>query len=101
MNLLKGGREMKIHELKIESKYFWKVWNGSKTAEIRKNDRNFQVGDTLRLHERKDNKNIGNIIMAKITDILTYKEFEGLAENYVMLSIQSMGKSRHTEIYLY
>lgn len=40
---------MKIHELKLDTKYFDDVASGKKTFEIRKNDRQFQVGDVLAL----------------------------------------------------
>ena len=40
---------MTNHELKCLPQYFYAVKNGTKTFEIRKNDRNFQVGDTLTL----------------------------------------------------
>ncbi|MCL6443412.1 MAG: DUF3850 domain-containing protein, partial [Alicyclobacillus sp.] len=42
---------MATHELKIWPQYFEDVLNGSKTFEIRKNDRGYQVGDTLVLQE--------------------------------------------------
>lgn len=38
---------MKTHELKLDVKYFDKVKNGTKNFEIRKNDRDFKVGDIL------------------------------------------------------
>ncbi|EAE4583199.1 DUF3850 domain-containing protein [Listeria monocytogenes] len=41
----------KTHELKILSEYFWDIAEGRKTFEIRKNDRDFHVGDTLILRE--------------------------------------------------
>ena len=40
---------MKTHELKLEIKYFDDVKSGKKNFEIRKNDRDFQVGDILEL----------------------------------------------------
>lgn len=40
---------MKTHELKLDIKYFDDVKTGKKNFEIRKNDRDFQVGDTLEL----------------------------------------------------
>ena len=39
------------HELKIQSEYFEVVNNKTKTFEIRKNDRNFKVGDKILLRE--------------------------------------------------
>lgn len=40
---------MKTHELKLDTKYFDDVKSGNKNFEIRKNDRNFEVGDVLEL----------------------------------------------------
>lgn len=37
------------HELKIWPQYYERVKNGSKTFEIRINDRGFQAGDTVEL----------------------------------------------------
>ena len=84
---------MKLHELKIEQKYFLEVILGRKTAEVRKNDRDFQVGDILRLREIIERKTLkdeikytGHYMLAKITHILTAEEFSGLADGYVTLS---------------
>ena len=40
-----------LHELKISPEYYDAVVNGIKPFEIRKNDRNYSVGDALRLRE--------------------------------------------------
>ena len=42
---------MTIHELKINDSFFEAVCSGAKPFEIRKNDRNFKVGDVLVLRE--------------------------------------------------
>ena len=39
------------HELKISPRFFDAVYNNIKTFEVRKNDRDFHVGDTLYLKE--------------------------------------------------
>ena len=41
----------KTHELKILPEQFWSVVAGHKKAELRKNDRDFKVGDTIILWE--------------------------------------------------
>lgn len=40
-----------IHELKIWPQYYCRVADGSKTFEVRENDRGYQVGDTVILKE--------------------------------------------------
>ena len=49
---------MKTHKLKTWDGFFHEVWDGKKRFELRNNDRNFQVGDTVYLQEyyvsRKD-----------------------------------------------
>lgn len=40
-----------IHELKIDPKYYCRVADGSKTFEVRENDRGYQSGDTVILKE--------------------------------------------------
>lgn len=36
-----------LHELKIDHERFGEIWEGSKTHEVRVNDRNYKVGDNL------------------------------------------------------
>jgi hypothetical protein len=44
-------KQPKIHELKSAPRYFWPVTTGEKQFELRRDDRNFAVGDLLRLRE--------------------------------------------------
>jgi|GEM_PF-1916827 len=40
---------MRVHELKLDTKYFEEVKNGTKNFEIRNNDRDFKMDDVLEL----------------------------------------------------
>lgn len=79
--------ENKLHELKIYPKYFEDILNGSKRFEIRKNDRNFQVGDKILLKEWDNIKYSGRSIYAEIIYI-TDDRFYGLKEGYLVLGIK-------------
>lgn len=46
------------HELKIWPQYYCRVADGSKTFEVRKNDRGFQPGDSVVLREWDPKKEI-------------------------------------------
>lgn len=76
-----------LHELKTYPKYFQETIEGNKLFEIRKNDRNFQVGDVLLLKEWDNIKYTGREVGAMVRDILDDK-FIGLAEGYVALGLQ-------------
>lgn len=72
----------KTHELKIYPKYFEAILDGKKTFEIRKDDRDFQVGDSIVLKEWDNIKYSGREIQAIIKYMLD-DAFIGLAEGYV------------------
>lgn len=40
--------EMKVHEIKIEQEYALEKLQGNKLFEVRKNDRDYQVGDLIK-----------------------------------------------------
>ena len=42
---------MKTHEIKIWPQWFDAVRNGTLSFQVRKNDRNYEIGDTLVLNE--------------------------------------------------
>lgn len=41
---------MKLHELKIKAKYYLDIVGGGKTFEIRKDDRDYKVGDLIKFN---------------------------------------------------
>ena len=76
-----------IHQLKQASIYFDDVISGKKPFEVRKNDRNFKVGDYLGLNElNPEGKETGRSALFRVTYILDDTEY--CKEGYVTLGIQ-------------
>lgn len=78
---------MRIHELKILSKYFERVRNDKKTFEIRKNDRDFQTGDEIILNEFDGIQYTGRNVRGKITYVFHGGEY-GLDIGYCIFSFK-------------
>lgn len=80
-----------IHELKTWKKYFNDVWEYRKFFEIRRNDRDFKVGDFLRLmeydHETKEFT--GRECTVEVKFILHGDTF-GVQTGYCVMSIQRL-----------
>lgn len=74
-----------IHKIKITSDYYIADKNMTKSFEVRKNDRNYQVGDILELREWQNNKYTGQTIRRKITYILNNQNY--CKEGFVILGI--------------
>lgn len=94
---------MTKHTLKIDEQWFDAVAVGTKNFEVRKNDRDFKVGDTLIIGEwdstmvQKDWDNpaesprgfTGRKALATITFVLTAEEFPiAIKEGYAVLGIK-------------
>lgn len=75
------------HELKCNTEYFARVQSGQKTFEIRKNDRDYQVGDILVLQEFLSDKgeypDWGSSLRAEIIYMTSFAQKEG----YVVLGL--------------
>lgn len=80
------------HELKTHPPYFQAVWSGDKQFEIRVNDRNFKVGDTilLREYDPETNEYLGRAIKVWVT-YLAQGVF-GLPPDVCVMSINSCPK---------
>ena len=81
-----------VHQLKTVQPFFDAVWNGTKTAEVRINDRDYKVGDLLELKEYDAvKKKFGDrIIPALVTHVLKPDHLHhwGLRDGFVMLSFK-------------
>lgn len=96
-------RTYRVIELKTDSDVFQDVWSGRKTYEIRFNDRDFQVGDTLVLRETehtgaemKAGKPLAYTsreLRAEVTHVLAGPIY-GLADGWVILSLHELAEGR-------
>ena len=80
---------MDTHELKILPQYFQAVWNGTKNFELRKNDRDYKVGDILILREYNNGEYTGSFLKVIVTYILKDCPEYGLDKEYCIFSFRS------------
>ncbi len=81
---------MKIHELKIQEKYWKQIFYGNKTFELRKDDRNYQEGDLINFHVIIGDKPRPTGAVFKITYILRNVPEYGLSNDYCILGIRQL-----------
>ncbi len=75
------------HKLKIHPKFFEAVILGNKTFEIRRNDRNFKVGDRIVLKEySKETGYTGESAVFNITYVMTDSKF--VKKGFAVLGIK-------------
>lgn len=80
-----------IHQVKCEHKFFEDVIRGNKLFEVRKNDRNYQVGDYLAMNELTDDKTsyTRRSAMFVIDYVIRYEDMPlALGYDYVVLGIR-------------
>lgn len=81
---------MKIHELKLQQPFFDDVYYNRKKFEVRKNDRNYKVGDRLKLIEFPS-KN-PRYVLKDIEYILEGGQY-GIEKDYVVLGLKEIPNS--------
>ena len=91
---------MKLHELKILHPYLIDITIGTKTFELRKNDRDYQVGDLIHFIDIRedDTENdkcvcepyIDENTLYRITYVLKNVEKYGLDKDYCILAIKKL-----------
>ncbi len=87
---------MKLHELKCVIVPFQAKWNGIKSWEFRKNDRDYRLGDLLLEREYYviNGEYSGREILEEVTWILLGGEF-GVPEGYVIMSTKELSRRNH------
>lgn len=86
---------MIIHELKLEQPFFDDVFYGRKEFEVRKNDRNFQIGDRLKLIEFPFTGK-QKYVLKDIKYILEGNQF-GIEKGYVVLGLKETPHENHLD----
>lgn len=81
------------HDIKTIQPYFNDIWDGNKTAELRKNDRDYKVGDWIMMREwcPVTGAYSRRVILVEVTHIMSDEKF-GLQPGYVMMSIKCLVK---------
>lgn len=82
---------MKLHELKIKDDYFNAILRGDKAFELRKNDRDYQVGDLIHFVGIDNLEYFGHSKDAyQIIYILKDVPKYGLDKDYCILGIKKL-----------
>lgn len=75
------------HVLKLQSGWFQSVVDGHKPFEVRRDDRGYQVGDWLELHEFEDSYT-GAFVTCRVTSVLRHADFpDGIQPGFVVLGL--------------
>lgn len=79
-----GSRIARQHDLKTWPEFFADLLAGRKPFELRKNDRDFQVGDDLYLHEYDPatNSYSGRVLVRRVDYILAHRPDAGCAATF-------------------
>lgn len=82
---------MKLHVLKIKACYFYDVSKGLKKAELREDDRQYEVGDLIHFVDVKGHEiDYFENNLYEITHVLRNVEEYGLKFGYAILSIEKV-----------
>lgn len=89
------------HELKTWEKYFEAILSGNKKFEIRKNDRDFKVGDIIKLSEYNIilNYPTGRFIIVEIKYILEKAKKFGLLDGFCIFSFELIEKDERVWVH--
>lgn len=77
-----------IHRIKILPEYYTAVQVGKKNFEVRYNDRNYQIGDTVILQEWEAGRLTGNQLKRKIEYMYLGEDMYGLEKGYCVLGMK-------------
>lgn len=78
---------MSSHHLKCWNEFHDAIRRGEKTFEVRKNDRDFQVGDVLRLHRfDPETQTFSSSVISRLVTYIMHGPAFGIEAGYCVMS---------------
>lgn len=88
MEVLPSERPKPIHQIKLGKTFFADAAAGIKTFTLRKNDRNYQVGDILEKQEYDNGEYTGRALRQEV--VYKLEDYTGLADGYCILGVKNL-----------
>lgn len=85
-----GPREPQVHEIKLGAEFFEDVLKCKKTFEVRKNDRDYRVGDLLLLKEFKNGEETGRTCKRIVGYML--EDYNGVMDGYCVMAMSPVSE---------
>jgi len=83
---------MATHELKVIPRFWAKLEMGDLTFQLRRNDRDYRVGDILRLKEYSHDYGFtGSTLVFDVTYILLPEDMPGIERGWCILGVKPHG----------
>ncbi len=85
-----GGKEMsrQHHYLDCETEYYQATEHGDKLFELRKNDKNFKLGDMVYLKEVVNGIETGRTLLSKEITFIMYGNVHGIEKGYCIFQLK-------------
>lgn len=91
MSVLPSEMPKTVHQIRCGKTFFEDILKGVKPFTLRKNDRDYKVGDILEKMEFDNGKNTGRVIKQEI--IYKLEDYTGLVDGYCILGTKILEKS--------
>lgn len=89
MEVLPSEKPRKVHQIRIGKTFFNDAAAGIKPFTIRKNDRDYKVGDILEKMEFDNGKYTGRSLRQEVIYLL--EDYAGITEGYCIMGLKNMG----------
>lgn len=81
----------KVHQIRLGESFFDDACSNVKSFELRKNDRDYKVGDILEMMEFADGRNTGRMVRKLVTYIL--EDYTGLEDGYCIMATKLLNEN--------